>query len=63
MTKVLFKNGNVFYHGKIQKLDVLIENDKIIDIKQNIDQADEIINIADKLLFPLLFNPIKYESI
>ena len=52
MTKVLFKNGNVFYHGKIQKLDVLIENDKIIDIKQNIDQADEIINIADKLLTP-----------
>ena len=52
MTKVLFKNGDVFYHGKIQKLDVLIENDKIIDIKQNIDQADEIIDIAGKLLTP-----------
>lgn len=52
MTKVLFKNGDVFYHGKIQKLDVLIENDKIIDIKQNIDQADEIIDITGKLLTP-----------
>ena len=28
----------------------LIENDKIIDIKQNIDQVDEIIDIAGKLL-------------
>ena len=29
MTKILFKNGNVFYHNKLQKLDVLIENDRI----------------------------------
>ena len=28
MTKILFKNGNVFYHGKLQKLDVLIEEKK-----------------------------------
>lgn len=28
MTKILFKNGNVFYHGKLQKLDVLIEGKK-----------------------------------
>ena len=34
MTKILFKNGNVFYHGKLQKLDVLIEGKKIISIKK-----------------------------
>ncbi|WP_434784702.1 hypothetical protein, partial [Thomasclavelia cocleata] len=39
MTKILFKNGNVFYHGKLQKLDVLIENETITEIKENISQA------------------------
>ena len=34
MTKILFKNGNVFYHNKLQKLDVLIENDRIAAIAQ-----------------------------
>lgn len=52
MTKILFKNGNVFYHNKLQNLDVLIENDKIIEIKEKIDQADEIIDLNGKLLTP-----------
>lgn len=52
MTKILFKNGNVFYHGKLQSLDVLIENDKIVDIKENIDQAEEIIDLNGNLLTP-----------
>ena len=43
MTKILFKNGNVFYHGKLQKLDVLIEEKKIIEINENIDVADKVI--------------------
>lgn len=40
MTKILFKNGNVFYHGKLQNLDVLIEGKKIIEINENIDGAE-----------------------
>lgn len=52
MTKILFKNGNVFYHNKLQKLDVLIEDDKIIEIKEEINQGDEIIELDGKLLTP-----------
>lgn len=52
MTKVLFKNGNVFYHNKLQKLDVLIENDRIVDIKENLNDADQIIDLNGKLLTP-----------
>lgn len=52
MTKILFKNGNVFYHNKLQKLDVLIEADKIIDIKEEINEADKIIDLNGKLLTP-----------
>lgn len=52
MTKILFKNGNVFYHGKLQKLDVLIENETIIEIKENISQADKVIDLEGKLLTP-----------
>lgn len=52
MTKILFKNGNVFYHNKLQKLDVLIENENVIEIKENIDHADEIIDLKGKLLTP-----------
>lgn len=52
MTKILFKNGNVFYHNKLQKLDVLIEDDQIIDIAPKINNADEIIDLAGKLLTP-----------
>lgn len=52
MSKILFKNGKVFYHNKLQNLDVLIENDKVIEIKENIDQADEIIELGGKLLIP-----------
>lgn len=52
MTKILFKNGNVFYHNKLQKLDVMIEDDKIIAIEPEINEADEIIDLAGKLLTP-----------
>ena len=49
MTKILFKNGNVFYHGKLQKLDVLIEGKKIIEINENIDVADKVIDLKRQL--------------
>ena len=52
MTKILFKNGNVFYHGRLQKLDVLIEGKKIIEIDENIDVADKVIDLKGKLLTP-----------
>lgn len=49
MTKILFKNGNVFYHNKLQKLDVLIENDRIAAIAQELTDADEIIDLKGNL--------------
>ena len=52
MTKILFKNGNVFYHNKLQKLDVLIENDCIAAIAQELTDADEIIDLKGNLLTP-----------
>ena len=52
MTKILFKNGNVFYHNKLQKLDVLIENDRIAAIAQELTDADEIIDLKGNLLTP-----------
>lgn len=52
MTKILFKNGNVFYHGKIQKLDVLIEDEYIKEIAPKINEGDTIIDLQGKLLTP-----------
>ena len=56
MTKILFKNGNVFYHNKLQKLDVLIENDRIAAIAQELTDADEIIDLKGNLLTPGFFD-------
>lgn len=52
MTKILFKNGNVFYHGKLQNLDVLIDGETIIAIEKKIDHGDEEIDLKGKLLTP-----------
>ena len=52
MTKTLFKNGNVFYHGKLQKLDVLIEDELISKVAKSIDEGDQVIDLQGKLLTP-----------
>lgn len=51
MSTVLFKNGEVFYQGKIQKKDVLIENEYIVAIEDTItDDQAKVIDIQNQLL-------------
>ena len=51
--KYLLKNGTVVSAQKTEKLDVLIENEKIISIGADINDPDaEIIDVTGKLLFP-----------
>ena len=53
MNKVLFKNGQVFYHDQIQALDVLVEGDLIKAIEPSIeDQEASVIDLNGKLLSP-----------
>lgn len=49
--KTVLKNGNVFYHGKIQKLDVLITDEKITGIGENLD-GDQVIDCSHLLVTP-----------
>ena len=51
--KYLLKNGTVVSAQKTEKLDVLIENEKIISVGADINDSDaEIIDVTGKLLFP-----------
>lgn len=50
MNKKLFKNGNVYYQGKIQKLDILVEGERIIEIAPEIGQQGTVIDIEGKLV-------------
>lgn len=51
MNKIVFKNGQVFYQGKIQSLDVLINGEYIEDIASNIEDKEAmIIDIKGQLL-------------
>ncbi len=50
MNKTLFKNGNVYYQGKIRKLDILVEDEKISDIAPEITDQGTIIDIEGKLV-------------
>lgn len=50
MSKTLFKNGNVYYQGKIQKTDILIEDELIIDIAPDIQEQGTVVDITDKLV-------------
>ena len=53
MNKVLFKNGQVFYHDQLQALDVLVEGDLIKAIEPSIeDQEASVIDLNGKLLSP-----------
>lgn len=50
MSRILFKNGNVFYQGKLQSLDLLVEDEHIIDISKNITSDGKVIDLNGKLL-------------
>lgn len=49
--KTILKNGNVFYHGKIQKLDVEITDERITAIGTNLD-GKEFIDCQGLLVTP-----------
>ena len=51
--KTLLKGGTVVTANETRKLDVLIENEKIVRIEENIMDSDAVIvNVENKLLFP-----------
>ena len=51
--KYLLKNGTVVSAEKSEKLDVLIENEKILATGADLDDAEaEVIDVSGKLLFP-----------
>lgn len=51
MSRILFKNGQVFYNNQLSKLDVLVEQDTIIDIKEEINDTNaQVIDLNHKLL-------------
>jgi len=53
---ILIKNGTVVNHDKAQICDVLIENEKIIEIGNLSVNADRIIDVSKKLVFPGLID-------
>ena len=50
---LLLKNGQVYYNAKLQKLDILIENDRIKKVDKDIvDNAKEIKDCSGLTIFP-----------
>ena len=55
--KVLLMNGIAYIDGKFQKKDILIEDGKIIQIEEDMEEnADKIINVKNKYIFPGLID-------
>ena len=52
----LIKNGTLYYDGKLQKLDLLLNNDKIEKIGENIDEDCEIIDASGLYVLPGLID-------
>ena len=51
--KYLLKNGTVVSGSFAKKLDVLVENEKIIQVGENLSQPDaKVLDVSGKLLFP-----------
>lgn len=51
MSKILFKNGNVYYHHQLSKLDVLVEDEIIKAIDNNIEDTEaKVIDLKGMLL-------------
>ena len=55
MSRTLFRNGLVVSPDSTRKLDVLVENEKIVKIAQSIceDSAERIIDADGKYLIPV----------
>lgn len=50
MEKIILKNGDIFYQGKIQHLDVVMEADKIVKIEANTQEKGTIIDVSNQLV-------------
>ena len=51
--KILFKGGTIVRDDKSIKADLLVEDEKIIEISKRIKtKADKVVDVKDKLLFP-----------
>lgn len=49
--KIILKNGNVFYHGKIQQLDVEITHEKITNVASHLD-GEHVVDCTGLLITP-----------
>ncbi|MDA3062574.1 MULTISPECIES: dihydroorotase [unclassified Campylobacter] len=54
--KILIKNGTVINHNKTQKINVLIEDDKICALCEDEPSADKVIDATGKLVMPGLID-------
>ncbi len=55
--KILLKNGTVFFDGKFQKKDILINNQLIKKVEDEIqEEADKVIDLENKHVFPGLID-------
>lgn len=55
MKKILFKNGNVIFEDRVEKTDVLVENDRIVKIGK-IEEDCEIVDATDLYVSPGLID-------
>ncbi|MBR6953009.1 MAG: amidohydrolase family protein, partial [Campylobacter sp.] len=54
--KILIKNGTVINHDKSEKINVLIENDRILALTKDEPTADKIIDATGKFVMPGLID-------
>ena len=54
--KILIKNGTVINHDKSEKINVLIENDRILSLTKDEPNADKIIDATGKFVMPGLID-------
>ena len=54
--KILIKNGTVINHDKSEKINVLIENDRIVSLTKDEPNADKIIDATGKFVMPGLID-------
>ena len=53
---LVVKNGKVFVDGELRDADVLVENDKIVDVAKDLD-GDVLVDAKDKVVLPGVIDP------
>ncbi|SDY36550.1 amidohydrolase family protein, partial [Eubacterium barkeri] len=58
MKRIIIKNGQVVSPRSVEKCDILIEDEKIVEVAPNLDPGEaEVIDAAGKLVFPGFIDP------